>query len=201
MVLDFLFASQDASTSSLTFTLHLLCQHPSVLARVVAEQDAVRPDRSRPITPDILARMTYTRQVMREILRLRPPATIVPHISKDRFQVNETYTAPAGTLVIPSVYSCNRVGWTEPESFDPERWGEARGEEKKYGENFMTFGLGPHVCMGQRYAMNHIMLFIALVTSECVMKRKTTANMDDIIYLPTIYPADGVMLEELKARA
>ena len=201
MVLDFLFASQDASTSSLTFTLHLLCEHPDVLQRVIEEQDRIRPDRSAPISPDVLAQMTYTRQVMREILRLRPPATIVPHISKDAFPLTDSYTAPPGTLVIPSVYSCNRVGWTEPERFDPDRFGELRGEEKRFGENFLTFGLGPHVCMGQRYAMNHIMLFIALVTSECVMRRKVTEKMHEIIYLPTIYPADGVVLEELKMRA
>ena len=201
VVLDFLFASQDASTSSLTFTLHLLNEHPAVLRRVQEEQAAVRPDRAAAITPDTLSRMVYTRQVMREILRLRPPATIVPHIAKDSYRINDSYTAPPNTLIIPSVYSCNRAGWTQPESFDPDRWSEERGEEKRHGENFLTFGLGPHVCMGQRYAMNHIMLFIALCTSECEMKRKQTENMNDIIYLPTIYPADGCMLESLTLRA
>ena len=200
IILDFLFASQDASTSSLTFTVHLLNEHPDVARRVREEQDRVRPDKSAAITWDVLQTMTFTRQVMREILRLRPPATIVPHIAKDSFKINDSYTAPSGSLIIPSVYSANRVGFTNPENFDPDRWSEARGEEKKYGENFATFGFGPHVCMGQRYAMNHIMLFICLLTGECDMVRKVTENMNDIIYLPTIYPADGVVLESLKAR-
>ena len=200
VTLDFLFASQDASTSSLTFTVHLLNEHPDVQRRVREEQDRVRPDKSAPITWDVLQTMTFTRQVMREVLRLRPPATIVPHIAKDSFKINDTYTAPSNSLIIPSVYSANRVGFSNPESFDPDRWSEARGEERKYGENFLTFGLGPHVCMGQRYAMNHIMLFISLLVGECDMIRKQTDNMHEIIYLPTIYPADGVVLESLKAR-
>jgi len=201
VILDFLFASQDASTSSLTFTVHLLAQHHDIRSRVREEQDRVRPDKAAPITWDVLQAMTYTRQVMREVLRLRPPATIVPHIAKDGFKINDQYTAPSGSLIIPSVYSANRVGFENPESFDPDRWSESRGEEKKYGENFATFGFGPHVCMGQRYAMNHIMLFISLLVGECEMVRKQTDTMDDIIYLPTIYPADGVVLESLKARA
>lgn len=199
VMLDFLFASQDASTSSLTFTIHLLCQHPEILAKVRAEQALVRPDRSAPVTPEVLAKMTYTRQVMREILRFRPPATIVPHLTHDEIELNG-YKTPANTLLIPSVWSSNRVGFTNPETFDPDRYNEQRDEERKFGENFMTFGLGPHVCLGQRYAMNHIMLFIALLSTECEFVRKLTPNMHEIIYLPTIYPADDCPLQTIRAR-
>jgi cytochrome P450 family 710 subfamily A protein len=62
-VMDFLFASQDASTASLVWVLTQMAEHPEVLERVRAEQQAARPDLNATITGDTLAAMPYTRQV------------------------------------------------------------------------------------------------------------------------------------------
>ncbi|CAF0738844.1 unnamed protein product [Adineta steineri] len=67
-------------------------------------------------------------------------------------------------------------------------------------QNFLTFGAGPHACIGQRYAMNHIMLFISLLT-DMNFERAHHSDMDKIMYLPTIYPADGCRLKYIEARA
>jgi len=196
VTLDFLFAAQDASTSSLTFAVHELCKHPHVLQKLREEQNLLRPNKNAPITPDTLAQLKYTWQVMKEVLRLRPPATIVPHITKQPFQVDKEYTAPAGTLIVPSIWSSNRVGFEAPEAFDPDRFNDDRKEHVKYDKQFLTFGTGPHSCMGQRYAMNHIMLFISLL-SDCDFDRQKGPKSDEIMYLPTIYPADGCRLNYL----
>ncbi|CAF4989204.1 unnamed protein product [Rotaria socialis] len=197
IALDFLFAAQDASTSSLTFAVHELCKHPDVLEKVRAEQKALRPDPSVPITTELLPQMKYTWQVMKELLRLRPPATIALHLAKKPVKVSEDYTAPIGTIVIPSIWSSNRVGFPDPEKFDPDRFNEERKEHIKFDRNFLTFGAGPHLCLGQRYAMNHIMLFMSLL-SGMDFERADRPNKDKIIYLPTIYPADGCVLSYFK---
>jgi cytochrome P450 family 710 subfamily A protein len=62
-VMDFLFASQDASTASLVWVLTQMAEHPDVLQRVRVEQQAARPDLGATITGDTLASMPYTRQV------------------------------------------------------------------------------------------------------------------------------------------
>ncbi|CAM4902135.1 unnamed protein product [Rotaria socialis] len=197
IALDFLFAAQDASTSSLTFAVHELCKHPDVLEKVRAEQKALRPDPPVPITTELLPQMKYTWQVMKELLRLRPPATIALHLAKKPVKVSEDYTAPIGTIVIPSIWSSNRVGFPDPEKFDPDRFNEERKEHIKFDRNFLTFGAGPHLCLGQRYAMNHIMLFMSLL-SGMDFERADRPNKDKIIYLPTIYPADGCVLSYFK---
>ena len=195
--LDFVFAAQDASTSSLTFTIHELCKHPDVFEKVRAEQTLVRPDPLAPITLEILQKMKYTWQVMKEILRLRPPATLAIHLAKKPVQISEEYTAPTGTLIIPSIWSSNRIDFPDPEKFDPERFNSERQEHIKYDRNFLTFGAGPHACIGQRYAMNHIMLFISLLTNMN-FQRANRPDKDKIIYLPTIYPADGCILSYIE---
>lgn len=200
IALDFLFAAQDASTSSLTFAIHELCKHPDVLEKVREEQKNIRPDPSASITPELLTQMKYTWQVMKELLRLRPPATLALHLAKKPIQISEDYTAPVGTLIIPSIWSSNRIGFLDPEKFDPDRFNSERMEHVKYDKNFLTFGAGPHSCLGQRYAMNHIMLFMALL-SGMDFERADRPNKDKIMYLPTIYPADGCVLSYIKPHA
>ncbi|TVU22846.1 hypothetical protein EJB05_32566, partial [Eragrostis curvula] len=77
---DFLYAAQDASTSSLCWAVSALDAHSDVLARVRAEVAALwSPDSGEPIAPEKMAEMRYTQAVAREVVRYRPPATMVPH--------------------------------------------------------------------------------------------------------------------------
>jgi cytochrome P450 family 710 subfamily A protein len=62
-MIDFLFASQDASTASLVWCLTLMADNPGMLARVREEQQRLRADPSATISSDVLGEMQYTRQV------------------------------------------------------------------------------------------------------------------------------------------
>lgn len=189
---DFLFAAQDASTSSLLWAVALLDSHPDVLARIRAEVAALwDPESGEPITADQLRGMRYTEAVAREVVRYRPPATMVPHIAGQDFPLTEWYTVPKGTIVFPSVYESSFQGFTEPDRFDPDRFSEERQEDQVYRRNFLAFGAGPHQCVGQRYAINHLVLFIALFVSLLDFRRHRTEGCDEIAYVPTIVPRDG----------
>ena len=108
-MLDFLFASQDASTASLTWIFALLDEHPEVLAKVCTavspcdadlwqvreEQVRVRPN-DEALTEDVFEQLVYTRAVIKEILRLRPPASFVPQMAMADVQLTPEYTVPKG---------------------------------------------------------------------------------------------------------
>ncbi|PWZ33314.1 Cytochrome P450 710A11 [Zea mays] len=190
---DFLFAAQDASTSSLCWAVSALDSHPEVLARVRAEVSAAwSPDSGEPMTAETIQGMRYTQAVAREVVRHRPPATLVPHIAGEAFQLTEWYTVPKGAIVFPSVYESSFQGFPDAEAFDPERFfSEARREDVAYRRNFLAFGAGPHQCVGQRYALNHLVLFMALFVSVVDFRRERTPGCDDPVYMPTIVPKDG----------
>ncbi|XP_047061264.1 cytochrome P450 710A1-like [Lolium rigidum] len=190
---DFLFAAQDASTSSLCWAVSALESHPDVLARVRAEVAAVwSPESGEPITAEKIQGMRYTQAVAREVVRYRPPATLVPHIAGEPFQLTEWYTVPKGAIVFPSVYESSFQGFPAPDAFDPDRFfSDERREDVAFKRNFLAFGAGAHQCVGQRYALNHLVLFLALFVSVADFKRDTTDGCDDPVYMPTIVPRDG----------
>ncbi|KAL9668755.1 hypothetical protein QQ045_006295 [Rhodiola kirilowii] len=187
---DFLFAAQDASTSSLLWAITLLDSHPSILSKVRTEVSDVVSSSSSAITADHLRQLKYTEAVAREVVRYRPPATLVPHIAGQDFDLTESYTVPKGTIVFPSVFESSFQGFTDPDRFDPDRFVNGREEDKVFKRNYLAFGAGPHQCVGQRYAINHLVLFIAMFTSILDFQRPKSNGCDDIVYVPTICPKD-----------
>nr|VDD14806.1 unnamed protein product [Brassica rapa] len=189
---DFLFAAQDASTSSLLWAVTQLESKPDVLRRVREEVGSIwTPESNALITVDQLAEMKYTLNVAREVVRYRPPATMVPHVAAVDFPLTKTYTVPKGTIVFPSVFDSSFQGFTEPDRFDPDRFSEARKEDQVFKRNFLAFGWGSHQCVGQRYALNHLVLFIAMFSTLLDFKRVRSDGCDEIVYCPTISPKDG----------
>uniref|UniRef100_J3KXK4 C-22 sterol desaturase n=1 Tax=Oryza brachyantha TaxID=4533 RepID=J3KXK4_ORYBR len=193
LLFDFLFAAQDASTSSLCWAVSALDAHPDVLARVRAEVAPLwSPESGEPITAEKIAEMKYTKAVAREVVRHRPPATLVPHVAMEDFQLTDWYTIPKGTVVLPSVYESSFQGFPDADAFDPERFfSEARREDVVYRRNFLAFGAGPHQCVGQRYALNYLVIFMALFVSVVDFRRDRTEGCDVPLYAPTIVPRDG----------
>lgn len=189
---DFLFAAQDASTSSLLWAVALLDSHPEVLRKVREEVSRLwSPESDQLITAYQLREMKYTQAVAREVVRYRAPATLVPHIAAVDFPLTESYTIPKGTIVFPCVYDSSFQGFTEPDRFDPERFSEERQEDVLFKRNFLAFGAGSHQCVGQRYALSHLVLFIAMFATLLDFKRDQTDGCDEIVYTPTISPKDG----------
>jgi len=202
LVLDFLFASQDASTSSIVWSVQLLADHPEVLRRVREEQAVLRPN-NETITADLIAKMPYTHQVVKEVLRFRPPATMVPHIAIEDWKVDDeegSYVVKKGSVILPSIWCSSFQGYSNPYEFDPDRFNDERMEHIKYAKSWLVFGAGPHLCLGKEYAMNHLTAFIAILASEYDWTHKRTDKSENIIFLPTIFPEDGCVMQ-IKPRA
>ena len=188
-MMDFLFASQDASTASLSMITATMCEHPEIFERVVKEQDSLRPN-DEPLSYDLVQEMTFTRACVLEQLRLHPPAPMVPMLAHAAFELDENFTAPKGSLIIPSIVGACREGFPEPDRFDPDRMGPERAEDRKFAKNFLPFGAGPHRCVGYNYAIIHLTLYLALAAKNVEWIRTKTSKSHQIMYLPTLYPWD-----------
>ena len=112
------------------------------------------------------------------------------HVSAKDNQLEEGCIIPKGTYVFSSITRACREGFVDPSKFDPDRFGPERQEHVKYCTNYLVFGAGPHMCAGKEYALNHIIVFLSVLSTTATWKRRRTPRSDEIEYLPSAYPAD-----------
>jgi C-22 sterol desaturase len=195
-LLTFLFASQDATSSALTWAFQLLADHPEVLVKVYEEQMRLREGNiHQELTLELMDASVYLRQVVKEILRLRPPVLMVPYQTVREWPLTPTYTVPKGAMVIPTTYPAlhDPAVYPNPDAFDPERWAPG-GIAEKNPKNFMVFGNGPHHCLGKEYAVMHLMAVVAQASLQLEWTHTRTEKSDDISIFATIYPQDGCIM-------
>ncbi|KAI8334274.1 cytochrome P450 [Chlamydoabsidia padenii] len=195
-ILTFLFASQDATSSAMTWAFQLLADHPDVLDKVRQEQIKLRQgNNDQELSLELMEQSVYLRQVVKEILRLRPPVLMVPYQTVREWPLTSSYTVPKGAMLIPTTYPAlhDPVAYPNPDSFDPDRWGPD-GQAEKYPKNFMVFGNGPHHCLGKEYAVMHLMATMAQASLQLDWTHYRTDKSDDISIFATIYPQDGCIM-------
>ncbi|OQO02175.1 hypothetical protein B0A48_11727 [Cryoendolithus antarcticus] len=196
----FLFASQDATSSACSWLLQLLADRPDALEKVRAEGKQIMGDRYGKygaVQIDDLDNMAYTRAVVKETLRYRPPVTMVPYKVKKPFPITPEYTAPKGSMIIPSLWRSlhdNEAYGSHggADEWAPERWIEGDAEEQ--GKNWLVFGTGPHYCLGQTYAVMNLMLMIHLLSANFDMHHTVTDRSEEIRVFATLFPMDDLLL-------
>lgn len=158
-LLTLLEAGHETTAKALTWTLYLLARAPEWQHRVREEVAMVAGD--RPIAADDVAKLATTQRVIKEALRLYPPAPVMARDPKVAVQLGDLRVEPGSQIVIP-IYAIHRHRrlWTDPDRFDPNRFlpeSEARLSRTQY----MPFGAGPRVCIGATFAMVEATVLLA----------------------------------------
>ncbi|KAH8896887.1 sterol desaturase [Thozetella sp. PMI_491] len=191
----FLFASQDASSSSTTWLFQVMAQRPDVLDRVRAENLAVRGgDRTKPFELDMYESMPYTNAVVKELLRYRPPVIFVPYLATKAFPVTPNYTVPKGAMIIPSCYPAlhDPAVYPNPDTFDPERW--ISGDAEAQTKNWLVFGAGAHDCLARKYVPLTMVAMIGKASLELEFTHHPTPLSEEIRVFATLFPEDECQL-------
>ncbi|KAI9769817.1 MAG: RNA polymerase C-22 sterol desaturase [Geoglossum simile] len=194
-IFTFLFASQDASSSATTWLFQILADRPDVLAKVREEQLRVRDgEKDRRVNMDMLDKMVYTRAVVKETLRYRPPVLMVPYMVKKDFALTDSYTIPKGSMVVPTTYPAlhDPEAYPDPESFNPDRW--ITGTAEQQVKNWLVFGTGPHYCLGQTYAQLNLMAMVGKASLQLNWEHHATPESEIIKVFATIFPQDDCPL-------
>src|SRR6266487_72376 len=154
-------AGHETTANALTWTFYLLSQNPTERDKLLAELHNVLNGRS-PIVED-LTRLPYLEMVVKESMRLFPPAWIVGRHAVDDYEL-EGYHLPAGSFVFLSQWVIHHKVeyFVEPERFCPERFDPDQGEEHPSFAYF-PFGAGPRMCIGSTFAMMEARLLLATI--------------------------------------
>lgn len=186
-------AGHETTAIALSWTWYLLAQHPRAEENLVNELDAVLGGRAPELSD--LGALQYTEMVVKEAMRLYPPAWAIGRRAVEDFEVRG-YLLPAGTnvLLIPWITQRDARYFVEPEKFDPDRWKEdptSSGRVPRFA--YFPFGGGPRVCIGAGFAMMEATLLLALIAQRFRLLLCSHRPVE-IVPLITLRPKDGIRL-------
>lgn len=188
-------AGHETSSNALTWTLFLLSQHPRVLADL---QDELRGELGGAAPAlDQLARLPLLDRVIKESMRLLPPATFMMRYTTGPAQLGP-YAVRTGATITVSPYITHHLPelYPAPERFDPERW--ATIEPGTYA--YLPFGAGPHMCLGSTFALMEIKLVLAMLLQRFRPALERGARIDRRVKI-TMSPRAGMPMRLLAADA
>ncbi|CAH0597770.1 unnamed protein product [Chrysodeixis includens] len=149
-------AAYDTTAKALYFIMILLGSHQDVQTRIFQElHEVLGADlaKDRKLTKHDLQGLVYLEAVIKESLRLYPPA---PRIARylDVDVKLKNYILPAGSTGVISTHSINRhpMWGADADNFKPERWLDPASLPSNPNA-FASFSLGRRNCIGKTYAM------------------------------------------------
>jgi cytochrome P450 len=168
-------AGHETTANLLTWTLYLLAQNPDVDQRF--GEAVARGDRG------------YVERVIRESLRLYPPAWVIGREPIEDVELSGGYRVAAGTTVLFAPLFLHRLPalYRDPLRFDPDRWIDWDAPAFAY----VPFGAGARQCIGTEFALSE-----AAVVLEAVGRRysfvRDSSDPVQIAPLVTLRPAGKV---------
>ncbi|MFJ4953476.1 cytochrome P450 [Streptomyces sp. NPDC088760] len=164
-VITFLIAGHETTSGAMSFALYYLAKHPAVLRLVQREADALWGGTADPEpTYEDIGRLTYTRQVLNEALRLWPTAAAFSRHAREDTLLGGRIPLRAGqavTVLAPMLHR-QPVWGDNPELFDPERF-TPEAEAARPVHAFKPFGTGERACIGRQFALHEATMLLALL--------------------------------------
>ncbi|XP_022091043.1 cholesterol 24-hydroxylase-like [Acanthaster planci] len=188
----FFIAGQETTANLMAFMLHELGHHPEIMLRVVTEVNAVLGDRDYVEYGD-LAKFEYMSQVIKETLRLWPPAFGTNRLMASDVTV-KGMKIPAGTVVWLNTYAMGRIEshFKDPLVFNPDRFHKSESEDRPVYAYF-PFSMGTRSCLGQQFALIEARLIMARLLHNFEFKLCPGQPRGDIVQHVSLQLRDRCM--------
>lgn len=158
-VITIFLAGHETTAMAMTWTWFLLSQHPHVESKLHAELDSVLGGRAP--THEDLSKLTYTRMVVEESMRIYPPVhTIGREAIADDALVGTHIPKGSTILISPWVLHRHVKLWDNPGRFDPERFSPERSAARPRF-SYLPFGGGKRICIGAAFALAEATILLA----------------------------------------
>jgi len=174
----FFFGGFDNTSLLMCFAAHEIAVNQDIHEQLQKEIDQVLEETNGQVSYEAINGMEYLDAVIQEALRMYPIA-----IAMDRLCVKDFELPPALPGLKPFLVKQGEYIWIpvyglqndpnyfkNPEKFDPDRF---RGEQKKESLNsgaYFPFGLGPRMCIGNRFALLETKVLLFHLLARCDLK-------------------------------
>jgi len=177
----FIFAGNDSTAAAITFTYHALHLNPSVLDQLRNEHDTIfgnDPSAAADMLrsqPALLNQCRYTMAVIKETLRLWPPASSmrdgIPGVSLVDRKGTAIPTAHLNATIMHNYIHTNPRVWPRANEFLPERW-MVGSEHELYPPPgaYRPFEHGARNCIGQTLVYNELRVVLVMTARSFVVE-------------------------------
>ena len=193
----FIMAAHDTTASSLTSIIYELAVHQNWQQHLREECrllsiDTITDGR---ILQQNLDALEKTGWVIKETLRLHPPLILIPRKAHKDMQFENT-NIPAGTNVTVLLYHNHQNSnyWSDPHSFDPNRFSAQINEHKNCPHAYAPFGAGQHFCLGHAFADLQMKLVLYHLLKNYTWQ--LPGNYQPVYtHIPIQHPKDGLRMK------
>ncbi|KAI9142826.1 cytochrome P450 [Paraphysoderma sedebokerense] len=193
-VFGFFFAGHETTANTITFTIKALCDNPHVLQALQEQIDEFLPSDNPSPTEiqDVLPNLRLLNAFLYETQRYYP---VVPldgrKVARDGVVING-YPVPKGSMIMISLYNMHMDPnqWEDPEKFSLERWLD---DDSKVAKAFFPFGDGQHRCLGEKFAVLEIKVFLILLLKNFHIGK--IVKQTELVHGPTNGYKKGLWVE------
>ena len=162
----FLIAGHETTSGLLSCAIYALLKYPEVLKKAYEEVDRVLgPDTDVKPTYQQVTQLTYITQILKEALRLWPPAPIYGIAPLNDEVIGGKYKLKKDTFIAVLVLALHRdpsVWGPNPDAFNPDNF-SPEAEAKRPINAWKPFGNGQRACIGRGFAMHEAALAIGMI--------------------------------------
>jgi len=191
-VMTLFIAGHETTALTLTWAWYLLAQNPEAEKKLHAELEEVLGGRAPSV--DDLPRLRYCEWIVKESMRLYPPAWGVGRAAVRDCEVGG-YRIPEGMQIFTFQWVVQRDArwYDEPESFRPERWREeVAARLPKFA--YFPFGGGPRQCIGNSFATMEAVLVLSTIARRFRL-RLADSHAVELLPAMSLRPKGGVWLK------
>ncbi|GMN58612.1 hypothetical protein TIFTF001_027709 [Ficus carica] len=156
IILDMFLAGTTTTSGTLEWMMTELLRNPNVMKKAQEEVRKVVGKR-RKIDMNDINQMGYLKCVIKETLRLYPPAPLLVRETTKTIEI-KGYRIPSKTRVLCNAWAIQRhpSSWDRPEDFFPERFENNLTGFEGEDFNLTPFGVGRRSCPGSKFAIASI---------------------------------------------
>lgn len=194
-VMTLMLAGHETTANTLSWCIHLLSQHPRIQERVIKEVETLK----RSVAMEDLKQLPLTLAVIRESLRMYPPAYLISRKAIEEV-VLDGVSYPQGTVFLLNVAGIHRMRehWRDPHVFDPTRFLDASGVPAlERACIYFPFSVGPRVCIGNHFALMEAQLLLATYLKHFAFEACQLPQMVRTEALITLRPKGGLWVKAI----
>ena len=162
----FLIAGHETTSGLLSYALYALLKHPEILKKAYAEVDRVfGHELNVKPTYQQVTQLTYIAQILKETLRLWPPAPVYGVAPIHDETIGGQYQLKKGTFIsilVGSLHQDKSVWGEHPEDFNPDHFSK-EAEADRPVNAWKPFGNGQRACIGRGFAMHESILALGMI--------------------------------------